>query len=266
MTKFLRWLLPAIFLFALPAAAATLLPPGKQTFLDGNGNPLVGGTVSFYVPGTTTLKDTYQDAGGTVLNANPLTLDGSGTAVIYGTGAYRQVVKDSLGNTIWDQITADTAASSTSWGGTSGGTANAQTVTAPNFTSADGQVVGFRAGFTPTGALTLNPSGLGAINVLKDTSAGSVSFTGGEFTAGAVVQVVYDSTVGAFHWVGTPPQSAYYGAQTSIASATTTDLGTITTHNALVTGTVTITSFGSSASTAASVLQNHVRGCVDADP
>ena len=40
-----------------------------------------------------------------------------------------------------------------------------------------------------------------------------------------------------------------FGAQTSIASAATVDLGTITTHNALVTGSVTITSLGSSAST-----------------
>lgn len=40
-----------------------------------------------------------------------------------------------------------------------------------------------------------------------------------------------------------------FGTQTSIASAGTTDLGTLTTNSALVTGTTTITSFGSSAST-----------------
>lgn len=40
-----------------------------------------------------------------------------------------------------------------------------------------------------------------------------------------------------------------FGVQTSIASASTTDLGTLTTNSALVTGTTTITSFGSSAST-----------------
>jgi hypothetical protein len=39
------------------------------------------------------------------------------------------------------------------------------------------------------------------------------------------------------------------GTQTSIASASTTDLGTITTNNVSITGTTTITSFGSSAST-----------------
>ncbi len=40
-----------------------------------------------------------------------------------------------------------------------------------------------------------------------------------------------------------------FGAQSSIASASTTDLGTLTTNSALITGTTTITSLGSSAST-----------------
>jgi len=39
------------------------------------------------------------------------------------------------------------------------------------------------------------------------------------------------------------------GTATSIASAGTTDLGTVTTHNAIITGTTTITAFGSSANT-----------------
>lgn len=45
------------------------------------------------------------------------------------------------------------------------------------------------------------------------------------------------------------------GAQASIASATTTDLGTVSTQNALITGTATITSFGSSASAASPIYQ-----------
>lgn len=84
---------------------ASLLPNGKQTFVDTNGVPLAGGTVDFYIPSTTTRKDTYQDSRLTIANANPVTLDSAGRAVIFGSGAYRQIVKDSLGNTIWDQET-----------------------------------------------------------------------------------------------------------------------------------------------------------------
>ena len=38
-----------------------LLPNGKQQFIDANGNPIAGGTISFYQPGTLTPVNTYQD-------------------------------------------------------------------------------------------------------------------------------------------------------------------------------------------------------------
>lgn len=89
---------------------ASLLPNGKQQFIDANGNPLAAGSVYFYIPGTTTPKETWQDSGQTIFNTNPVTLDSSGQAVIYGDGIYRQVVKDAGGNLIWDQ-TSDSPAS-----------------------------------------------------------------------------------------------------------------------------------------------------------
>jgi len=84
---------------------ATFVPPAKQTFVDINGEPLVGGTIGMYVPGTLTPKDTWQDAGQTVLNANPIVLDSRGQAMIFGTGQYRQILKDISGNLIWDEVT-----------------------------------------------------------------------------------------------------------------------------------------------------------------
>jgi len=86
--------------------SVSLLPNGQQQFTDNNGAPLALGTVAFYIPGTLTPKDTYQDSAGTILNANPLTLDAAGRATIWGAGYYRQIVQDSLGNTIWDKVTA----------------------------------------------------------------------------------------------------------------------------------------------------------------
>jgi len=82
---------------------AFLLPNGKQQFIDINGKPLVAGTVGMYVPSTLIFKNTWQDAGQAVLNTNPIVLDSRGQAVIYGTGPYRQIVKDASGNLIWDK-------------------------------------------------------------------------------------------------------------------------------------------------------------------
>lgn len=95
----------ALLLITTVANAQGLLPNAKQTFLDANGNPLAGGFVYFYVPGTTTLKATWSNPTETMLNTNPVVLDAAGRATIYGTGQYREVVKDSLGNTVWDQLT-----------------------------------------------------------------------------------------------------------------------------------------------------------------
>lgn len=200
---------------------ATLLPQGKQVFFDANGAPLAGGFVYHYIPGTTTAKDTWRDAGQTILNPNPIILDANGSAVIYGSGAYRQVVTDPADVTIWDQLTADTASSGSSWAGQSAGSANAQTVTAANFTSADGQGISFIAGYTNTGATTLNPSGIGPIAVLKDTPSGAVLLTGGEIVAGCLVSVTYDATRGAFH-LGSYAQSNLSVSEISTSRLTLT--------------------------------------------
>lgn len=90
---------------------AQLLPPGQITFLDDDGNPLSNGEVYFYIPATTTFKNTWQDRGQTSLNTNPVQLDAAGRATIWGDGVYRQRVFDELGNEIWDKIvsTVDTS-------------------------------------------------------------------------------------------------------------------------------------------------------------
>lgn len=88
------------------AQTASILPPAKTTFLDSNGNPLASGTAEFFIPTTTTHKTTWQDAAETIPNLNPVVLDPSGRALILGSGSYRQVVKDKLGNLIWDQVTS----------------------------------------------------------------------------------------------------------------------------------------------------------------
>ena len=53
---------------------ASLLPNGKQQFIDINGSPLVGGTVGLYIPSTLTPKNTWQNSSQSILNTNPILL------------------------------------------------------------------------------------------------------------------------------------------------------------------------------------------------
>ena len=95
----------------------SILPNGKQQFINSNGQPLAGGFVYYYIPNTTTAKNTYQDDAGNTLNTNPITLDANGQCIAYGTGSYRQQVYDVNMNLIWDvQIDAPVTSSSATYG------------------------------------------------------------------------------------------------------------------------------------------------------
>lgn len=91
------------------------VPEPEVQFCDANGIPYAGGTIATYIPGTDTFSNTYQDEAGTVLNTNPIVLDAAGRAIIWGQGDYRFVLKDSVGNLIYDQVTSvvDTSAFAT---------------------------------------------------------------------------------------------------------------------------------------------------------
>jgi len=69
---------------------------------DGTVNS--GGLIYFYAAGTTTAKDTYQDAEATTANANPVVLDTRGEADIFGKGAYKIVEKDSDETQLGDAV------------------------------------------------------------------------------------------------------------------------------------------------------------------
>lgn len=97
---------------------ASILPNGKNQFIDQNGKPLVNGTVTFYIPGTTTKKDTYQDSALTQPNTNPVVLDSKGQATVWGNGSYRQVTQDVFGVVIWDQIVSAAVSSDSLAAGT----------------------------------------------------------------------------------------------------------------------------------------------------
>lgn len=85
----------------------------RKQFIDPNGNPLAGGLVHYYTPGTTTPVTTFSDQTGLVVNANPVVLDSAGSASVYGAvgSVYREYITDALGNLISDGVTVTPLAS-----------------------------------------------------------------------------------------------------------------------------------------------------------
>lgn len=80
--------------------------PNPQ-FFDSNGDPLSGGSLTFYVTETTTQATTYSDADLTTPNTNPVDLDADGrpeTDVFLDPSVtYRGILKSAAGATIWDK-------------------------------------------------------------------------------------------------------------------------------------------------------------------
>jgi len=73
---------------------------GTQYFTDDNV-VLGGGSVTFYEPGTTTLKNTYSDSSMSILNTNPVLLDAAGRLPnVFFSGLAKAVLKDSDGEII----------------------------------------------------------------------------------------------------------------------------------------------------------------------
>ena len=93
----------------------SLLPNPKFRAFDANGDPLAGGKVYTYEPGTTTPKPSYTDNTGGTANANPVLLDANGEASIWLNGFYKIILKNSADVQQWsiDQVSSMPAESNT---------------------------------------------------------------------------------------------------------------------------------------------------------
>lgn len=91
--------------------AGSLLPQPKQIFQDNAWNPLAGGKIFTYEPGTLTPKATYSDYALTTANTNPVIANARGEVTMYGTGLYRIIVKDASDVTVYDRdnVTSENA-------------------------------------------------------------------------------------------------------------------------------------------------------------
>lgn len=146
-------------------------------------------------------------------------------------------------------ITPSQGGSSVYVGGTSTGSANAQvvgSVTPLNFSLTTPSRILFIAGFTNTGATTLNVNGTGATNVFRYGPNGPVALIGGEIVAGNFVEASFDGTRFILY---TNAVAAPTGAFTALTAAATTDISLAINHYAVVNGSGSITSFGSNATT-----------------
>jgi hypothetical protein len=182
--------------FLFEAAMSSQLQNGKQQFIDQNGLPLASGTVAFYSVGTNTPKPTYQDAAATIANTNPILLDSRGQAVIWGSGAYRQVVKDESGVTIWDQTVSSgdvNFVTVKSFGAVGNGSTD-DTAALQSAASSGSDLI-FPAGVYPvTGNITFDCQTQFATGaILRIASGATVIFNG---TINAGLTQIFDTTAG----------------------------------------------------------------------
>jgi len=189
--------------------AGTILPQAVETFVDANGKPLAGGSVYMYIPNTTTFKNTWQDPALTILNTNPIILNASGQAIIWGTGSYRQQVFDVNNNLIWDQVTEDTS---------SGLLGN---MTDNTFAAGSG----FTPGTTTTLTLTVAPGSIQNTWIYFDgvyqADNSIASLNGTTLTFNAPIPVgtqLVTVKIGSTIAVGTPGDGTVTGAKLSIGA------------------------------------------------
>lgn len=129
-------------------------------------------------------------------------------------------------------------------GGTSGGSANAQTVLSPTptgYTVAVGRTVIFIAGFTNSGPTTLNVNSTGALNIFQKTTSGISALVGGEIVAGQVTVVNYDGT--QYQLIDAAPQSLVPACTTIDYSGHTVPSGYLSTDGTAVSRTTYATLF-----------------------
>lgn len=184
------------------ATIGSLLPNGQQQFVDANGAPLSGGSVYFYVPGSTTPKFTYQNPALTVPNTNPVVLNAAGRAIIWGSGDYREVVVDQYGNTVWDQVTygfvPPTTSVPTSYTGLDTGPINAMVValtpTPASMAALVGVPIFVKVAITNTAVTPTLDVGGGPFNVTTVGAGGVAGVNPGSMAAGKWVTLVWDGT------------------------------------------------------------------------
>lgn len=167
----------------------------------------------------------------------------AGTALTIPLGSYAIMLTDGSGHW-WALLSA--GASGIPWA-VAGGTANAITAsyTPANSSLTDGLLLSWRAsGPNTIPNPTFAPDGLTAHTITKN---GGQALANGDIAA-SLAEPIARYNLANSRWELLNPATRTSLPQTSLASAATTDLGSVASTNILITGTTGISSFGSSAS------------------
>lgn len=240
--------------------AEVLVPWLTSQFFYASGLPMAGAQLFSYQAGTTTPIATFTDSTGGTPNTNPVIANSRGEMSVWITNniAYKFVLEDPQNNVIWtrDQVIAQQLLSL--FGGVDTGSASAYIL---NFLSPFTTLAAFAGTpifFVPansnSAAPTINVNGLGVVGLYN---ANGTPLGANQIISGQITEIVYQTNIagttnsGFVLMIGGSLQGSVvgtFGTEVTIASATTTDLGTLPAHVGFVTGTTTITSFGTSAS------------------
>jgi hypothetical protein len=231
--------------------ATFLAPFTRQQFFGPNGQFLAYGSVFTYEAGSTTPAPTYTDSTGNTQNSNPIILDACGSASIFipPNVGLKFSVFDQNGNQLpgypVDQIIDASLLSI--YGGVDTGSVNSYIITfnSPLPTDTDGTIIFWVPSNSNTGASTLNANGAGPQPILNPngTQLGANQIIAGQFVSTIYLNGIWQLYGGS----GVGVNVGTFGAEQPITAAATTDLGSVSGHNASVIGSATITSFGTSA-------------------
>ena len=143
-----------------------------------NGIPLVGGSITAYVAGTTTPTNTWQDSALSIANTNPITLDARGECVLWLDPAinYKFVLKNAAGVVQWTQDNIKSAANI--------GAASGATLIGANAYQTQDDVNLERVSVKRFGAVE-GVDCAAAIIAAAASTTGAIVIPGGDFTATA---------------------------------------------------------------------------------
>ena len=216
----------------------TLSPTPVQRFVDNNGAPLSGGKLYSYQAGSTTPASTYTDSTGSTPNTNPIVLNVRGECSLWipPNIAYKYVLQDSTGNTIWTVDQVVNAQLLTLYGGVDTGVINAYVLNfSGQFTSyTDGIAIYWIPSHTNTGPSTINVNGLGVVNIVNQDgsslganqlTANNIAFIlckGGQFILSSVLGSTGLLTVSGLVVTGStiPTNGIYLPSSNTVGIAT----------------------------------------------
>lgn len=239
---------------------AYLAPALRLKSWTSNGQPNAFGSIATYSAGTVIPVATYVDNTGTTQNLNPIQLDNRGEASVWllPNVGYKLIEFDSAGNQIHstDQVTISQLLSLN--GGVDTGSPSLYILTfASPFTTYSafaGTPIFWIPSSNNIAAPSINVNGIGVVGLYN---ANGTPLGANQILANLITEIVYQSNIansGNSGFVLLPGGTltgatlGTFGQEVPLSSAATTDLGSVPAHTAQITGTTTITSFGTSAS------------------